>query len=80
LDEKKSGSSDRKYFPDVVLPEEGNKTVLHSSCIRVGAFLVIKKIIDDYKLSSQLSTWDDRGKGLLLDLASFICERNAAQY
>lgn len=71
-----------KYFPDVVLPEEGNKIVSRSSCIRVGAFLIIKKIIDDYKLSNHLSTWDDRGKGLLLDLASYsiICESNAAQY
>jgi hypothetical protein len=71
-----------KYFPDVVLPEEGNTTVSRSSCIRVGAFLVIKKIIDDYKLFSHLSTWDDRGRGLLLDLASYsiICESNAAQY
>ncbi len=44
--------------------------------------MVIKKIIEDYKLSNHLSTWDDRGKGLLLDLASYsiICESNAAQY
>ncbi len=71
-----------KYFPDVVLPEASNTIVSRSSCIRVGAFLVIKKIIDDYKLFSHLSTWDDRGKGLLLDLASYsiICESNAAQY
>jgi hypothetical protein len=71
-----------KYFPDIVLPEEGNNPVSRSSCIRVGAFMVIKKIIDDYKLSGHFSTWDDRGKGLLLDLAcySIICESNAAQY
>ena len=71
-----------KYFPDVVLPEEGENTVSRSSCIRVGAFMVIKKIIDDYNLSNHLSTWDGRGKGLLLDLASYsiICESNAAQY
>lgn len=71
-----------KYFPDVVLPEEGSDAISRSSCIRVGAFMVIKKIIDDYKLSKHLSGWDDRGRGLLLDLAAYsiICESNAAQY
>mgnify|MGYP000228924621 FL=1 len=70
-----------KYFPDVVLPDTG-KDASRSSCIRVGAFLVIKKIIDDYKLQDYLSNWDDRGKGLLLDLAAYsiISENNAAQY
>lgn len=70
-----------KYFPDIVLPEPG-KAASRSSCIRVGAFLVIRKIIDDYKLIDHLSSWDERGKGLLLDLAAYsiICENNAAQY
>ena len=71
-----------KYFPDIVLPVEANNPASRSSCIRVGAFLVIKKIIDDYKLANHLSSWDDRGKGLLLDLATYsiICENNVAQY
>lgn len=71
-----------KYFPDIVLPVEVNNPASRSSCIRVGAFLVIKKIIDDYKLTNHLSSWDDRGKGLLLDLATYsiICESNVAQY
>lgn len=70
-----------KYFPDIVLPDPG-KDASRSSCIRVGAFLVIKKIIDDYKLLDHLSNWDERGRGLLLDLAAYsiICENNAAQY
>ncbi len=71
-----------KYFPDIILPVEANNPTSRSSCIRVGAFLVIKKIIDDYKLANHLSSWDDRGKGLLLDLATYsiICESNVAQY
>ena len=71
-----------KYFPDIILPVEANNPASRSSCIRVGAFLVIKKIIDDYKLANHLSSWDDRGKGLLLDLATYsiICESNVAQY
>ncbi|NSG17816.1 transposase, partial [Blautia producta] len=53
-----------------------------SSCIRVGAFLVVKKIIEDYKLYDHLTDWDDRGKGLLLDLAAYsiITESNVAQH
>lgn len=71
-----------KYFPDVVLPETSDTTVSRSSCVRVGAFMVINKIIDDYKLSKHLSSWDDRGKGLLLDLAAYsiISESNVAQH
>jgi hypothetical protein len=71
-----------KYFPDIILPVEASNPAARSSCIRVGAFLVIKKIIDDYKLANHLSSWDDRGKGLLLDLATYsiICESNVAQY
>lgn len=71
-----------KYFPDVVLPETSNSTVSRSSCIRVGAFMVINRIVNDYKLSNHLSSWDDRGRGLLLDLAAYsiISESNVAQH
>lgn len=71
-----------KYFPDVVLPEESENSSSRSSCIRVGAFMIIRKIIEDYKLPYHLYGWDDRGKGLLLDLAAYsiICESNVAQY
>lgn len=70
-----------KYFPDIVLPDT-EKDASKSSCIRVGSFLLIKKIIDDYKLTDHLKSWDERGKGLLLDLAAYsiISENNAAQY
>ena len=70
-----------KYFPEVALPEE-NTEVFRSSCVRVGAFLVLKKIIEDYKLESHLQNWDAHGRGLLLDLAvySIITESNAAQH
>ena len=58
-----------KYFPDVMLPDT-EKDASRSSCIRVGAFLVIKKIIDDYKLQDYLSSWDDVEKD-----CSWICQR-----
>lgn len=70
-----------KYFPDIVLPDSG-KEASNSSCIRVGAIMVIKKIIADYKLREHLQSWDERRQGLLLDLAAYsiINEKNAAQY
>lgn len=70
-----------KYFPETTLPEERN-VASRSSCVRVGAFLVIKKIIEDYRIFNHLNGWDNRGKGLLLDLAAYsiISENNAAQH
>ena len=70
-----------KYFPTVVLPECDDSS-FRSSCVKVGAYIVIKKIAKDYKLSSHLESWDERGKGLLLDLASYsiITESNVYQH
>lgn len=69
-----------KFFPEVSLPDCNPSA--RSSCIKVGAFLVIKKIIEDYGLFDHLNSWDERGKGLLLDLAAYsiISENNAAQH
>lgn len=70
-----------KYFPEVSMPEE-KANASRSSCVKAGAFAVIKKVIDDYKLPAFFTTWDERGKGLFLDLAAYsiITENNAAQY
>ncbi len=71
-----------KYFPDVALPDERNGSD-RSSCLRVGAYLVIRKIMEEYKLPEILSDyWDNKGVGLFLDLAAYsiICENNAGQY
>ncbi|MGL4483416.1 MAG: IS1634 family transposase, partial [Anaerovoracaceae bacterium] len=70
-----------KFFPDAELPEEFEKTN-RSSLLRTGAFFVIQKIINDYKLHDLLSDIVGRDSGLFLDLAcySVITENNAAQY
>lgn len=71
-----------KYFPEVALPDERN-SANRSSCLRIGAYLIIRKIMEEYKLPEILSDyWDDRGVGLFLDLAAYsiICENNAGQY
>ena len=71
-----------KYFPEIALPDERNSSN-RSSCLRIGAYLVIRKIMEEYKLPEILSDyWDERGVGLFLDLAAYsiICENNAGQY
>lgn len=71
-----------KYFGDVELPEIRNNSE-RSSCIRIGAFLVIRKIMEDYNLPQILSRYfGAKDCGLLLDLAAYsiVCENNAAQY
>lgn len=71
-----------KFFPEIELPDQRNKSN-RSSCLRVGAYLVIRKIMEEYNLPVILSDyWDNRGVGLFLDLAAYsiISENNAGQY
>lgn len=71
-----------KYFPDAQLPEEKDR-ILRNSSIKIGAYLVIRKIINDYSLPKLLSEYfEEKDLGLFLDLATYsiISENNAAQY
>ena len=71
-----------KYFPDAELPETKNRTS-RSSCLRVGAYFVLRKIIEEYNMVELLGGYfEQRDLGLFLDLAvySIIAENNAAQY
>ena len=71
-----------KYFPDAELPESKNRTS-RSSCLRVGAYFVLRKIIEECSLNDILGKYfRSRDMGLFLDLAvySIIAENNAAQY
>ena len=71
-----------RYFPDAELPETKNRTS-RSSCLRVGAYFVLRKIIEEYNLAELLGGYfEQRDLGLFLDLAvySIIAENNAAQY
>jgi hypothetical protein len=71
-----------KFFPDIELPEEKAGSP-RSCCLRAGAFIILKKIIEDYKLPEMLGEYfNSKDVGLVLDLAmySIICESNAAQY
>lgn len=70
------------YFPNAELPISDSRTN-RSSCLRVGAFIVLGKIIKDYKLDEILGMYfKEKDLGLFLDLAvySIITEDNAGQY
>jgi transposase len=70
-----------KFFPDAELPEDAGRTG-RSGCLRIGAHIVIRKIIEGYKLGDMVSQAIGAGSGLFLDLVSYsiICENNAGQY
>lgn len=87
---KQDGTDDTKmfpnqnflqHFPDVELPQEKG-LARRSSCLKVGSFLVIRKIIADYCLDSMIKRIIGADSGLFLDLAAYsiICENNAGQY
>ena len=66
-----------KYFPDEDIPEV-NERANRSSCLRIGAWLVIRKIIEDYKLTDILGKYiNNKDLGLVLDLVnSFYISNN----
>ncbi len=71
----------QEYFPSAVFPEERSEAY-RSCCLRIGAYLVIQKVIEEYRLAGMLEKRMGRDCGLLLDLAcySIINEDNAGQY
>ena len=72
----------RKYFPGVNLPGEKPRS-LRSSCLRIGSFLLIRKLSEDYGLPRILGDFfTPRDLGLFLDLAAYslVSEDNAAQH
>ena len=70
-----------KYLPDYEMPEALEDSV-RSSCLHLGAYAVIKKIIKDYKLDETLEEIIGKDSGLFLDLVAYsiVTENNAAQY
>jgi transposase len=71
-----------KYFPESDLPLYESRTD-RSSCLRIGAYVVISKIIRECKLYEILSLYfKEKELGFFLDLViySIIAENNAGQY
>lgn len=69
------------YFPEALLPDE-KKSVYRSACLRVGAYMVLRRIIAEYHLDETLQELIGKDSGLFLDLAIYtiITENNAGQY
>ncbi len=71
-----------KYFPDAILSGMEDRAE-RSSCLRIGTYAVIHKIINDYQLKEMLGNFfSERDRSLLLDLAAYaiVEESNAAQH
>jgi hypothetical protein len=71
-----------KFFPESELSVYENRTH-RSSCLRIGAYVVLNKIINDYKLNDLLRLYfKKKDLGLFLDLVTYsiIAENNAGQY
>ena len=68
------------YFPDAEFQERDDR----SSCLHIGSYLVIQKLIMESMIDRIVNGIydDDRGAGLFLDLASYylVTENNAGQY
>lgn len=70
-----------KFFPAEEIPE--TKGEAHrSGCLRVGTYLVLRKIISEYHLDEMIGDIIGKNSGLFLDLAAYsiIAENNAGQY
>lgn len=67
-----------QYFPEVVLSEELPEAY-RSCCLRIGSYIVIRYVMNEYKL---LNRWFPKDSGLLMDLVSYLIvdEENAGQY
>ena len=70
-----------KFFPAEELPETKGEAY-RSGCMRVGTYLVLRRIISEYHLDEMLGDIIGKDSGLFLDLAvySIITENNAGQY
>lgn len=70
-----------KFFPSEELPE--TKGGAHrSGCLRIGTYLVLRRIIAEYHLDEMIGNIIGKNSGLFLDLAvySIIAENDAGQY
>lgn len=71
----------RIYFPDVELSDE-LPYAYRSCCLRIGSYVIIRKVLDEYKLQPMLYKRFGDDTGLILDLVAYLVveEDNAGQY
>lgn len=70
-----------KFFPEIELPEE-KEVSDRSGCLRIGTFLILRRIIAEYHLDEIIGRLIGNDSGLFLDLTAYtiITENNAGQY
>lgn len=70
-----------KFFPEAEILDAVERKD-RSSCLRIGAFLIIRKVIEEYKLDEMMKRIIGRENGLFLDLVAYsiVAENNAGQY
>lgn len=71
-----------EFFPNVDMPDTVDSEPQRSRSIKIGTFMVIRKIIQDYSLDKTMRDLLGDDCGLFLDLAAYtiVSEDNAAQY
>lgn len=71
----------QQYFPEAMLPEELPETY-RSCCLRIGPYVVIRYVLNEYKLPKLLEKWFPEDCGLFMDLLSYLIveEDNAGQH
>ena len=69
------------YFPNARIPEE-LPFAYRSCCLKIGSCVIIRKVLDEYKLIPMLRKRFGNDTGLMLDLVSYLIieEENAGQY
>lgn len=60
-----------ELFPDIPMPEE-RPEAYRSCALRIGSYLIIKKVLDELKIPNMLSKYLMNDSGLFLDLVSFM--------
>lgn len=70
------------YYPDAKLPSVKQVGLQRSSCLRIGAYITLQKIIAEYHFDELLQDIIGDDSGLFLDLAVYtiVTENNAGQY
>ena len=71
----------QEHFPNAIMPEELPEAY-RSCALKIGAYSVINKVFNDYKLPAMLKDSFGEDTGLFMDLISYLIvnEDNAGQY
>jgi len=71
----------QEYFPEAILPEE-RPEAYRSCCLKIGTYIVIDKLLDEYRLKDMLNKHLGCDSGLFMDLMAYLIvdEENAGQY